>query len=87
MPPSPAPVTAPVKPLTPLQLLSLKRPLQTSKRTTTVISDDVPIVYKVENLRPHEFPVVGLVVHPRIIPGFCYRLVFWRESYFLGDDF
>ncbi|XP_021960303.1 uncharacterized protein LOC110856156 isoform X2 [Folsomia candida] len=74
MPPSPAPVTAPVKPLTPLQLLSLKRPLQTSKRTTTVISDDVPIVYKVENLRPHEFPVVGLVVHPRIIPGFCYRV-------------
>ena len=43
------------------------------KRMTTVTSDDIPASYKIEGLRLHEHPVVGLVVHPRIVPGFSYR--------------
>ncbi|XP_064461353.1 uncharacterized protein LOC135371214 [Ornithodoros turicata] len=36
--------------------------------------NDVPTSYVVSGLRPHEFPVIGTFVDPRIIPGFRYRV-------------
>jgi hypothetical protein len=41
---------------------------------TTINCNEIDTSYQVEGLRPHEFPVVGLVVHTRIIPGFSYRV-------------
>ncbi|CAG7734701.1 unnamed protein product [Allacma fusca] len=56
------------------QRYARKLPTFSRKRQTTVTSEEVPACYKIEGLRLHEFPVVGLIVHPRIVPGFFYRV-------------
>lgn len=71
MPPNPRPTTATAQ----NSHLAAKRAAFARKRTATVVSDETPAVYRVENLREHEFPVVGVIVHPRIIPGFSYRCI------------
>lgn len=75
MPPYPTPTPAPApRPTTAhVSHMAAKKAAFARKRTATIVSEDLPTVYRVENLREHEFPVVGVVVHPRIIPGFSYR--------------
>jgi len=63
MPPSPNPETIEIA----------RARLVPRKRTTTINSTEVSAVYRIEGLRPSEFPVVGVFVSPRIVPGFCYK--------------
>lgn len=35
---------------------------------------DIPAKYRVQNLKKHEFPAIGVYVDPRIVPGFKYRV-------------
>ncbi len=71
--PTPNPNTYPRPTSAHMSHIAAKRAAFARKRTTTIVSEESLARYRVENLREHEFPVVGVVVHPRIIPGFCYR--------------
>lgn len=73
MPPVPVPSPNPRPTTAQMNHIAAKRAAFARKRTATVVSDELPAIYRVENLREHEFPVVGVIVHPRVIPGFCYR--------------
>ncbi|XP_073985718.1 uncharacterized protein isoform X2 [Rhodnius prolixus] len=35
---------------------------------------DIPASYRIANIRKHEFPVIGIFVDPRVVPGFKYRV-------------
>lgn len=71
MPPAPNPNPSPTT--AHMNHVAEKRETFAGKTTDIVVTDEIPAVYCVENLREYEFPVVGVIVHPRIIPGFCYR--------------
>ncbi|KAK9506370.1 hypothetical protein O3M35_008322 [Rhynocoris fuscipes] len=35
---------------------------------------DIPAIYRIKNIKKHEFPAIGIYVDPRIVPGFKYRV-------------
>ncbi|ODN05800.1 hypothetical protein Ocin01_00893 [Orchesella cincta] len=81
MPPNPNPTPRPTA--AHMSHVAGKRQAFARRRTATVVTDEIPAVYRVENMREHEFPVVGVIVHPRIIPGFSYRVRPFSTSKYL----